>query len=432
MGYFGIGRYIHMVADLTTPVHIDFTTLYGAALCIERSVIESEGVPVSRLLSLSQLVEAIVLHDRLEFELGNTADWGPYREALEKKTLYRLISAGGFPLRPSEVQVDGSENEIVEAARWVVEYGREVELRRLKWATRFRSGTYDAFSHASDQKNPVVRHYLDVVDSVGEAQLSGDLEELIRYLQINDVGLLGVHVLMRWRLIQQALIDTHLSNYSPHFSRQPLVAALDPLMQVKEWTMEQLALKRVEILRGVEPTGYEDPLAVAISPILQACLRDAKTPLDILENALAIRTAPSAYYYRAECRELLERSSLENESVILKYKIRVADRLRDLSRLLFEKGSGREVVRQLSFDSTKVIPVGYNVAMRWTTRKNEVAGDRAMTFLRDIFDDSLDFLNMAGRIQEIFGGPLRYDAPLIGCMLPGSEQMRTLGVRRAQ
>lgn len=80
------------------PVQLDYTTLYGAALCLEASG-PTGATLLSRLLSLSQLVEALVLHDRLEYEVGFTTDWQPYREALERSALYKHIGPGGLPLR---------------------------------------------------------------------------------------------------------------------------------------------------------------------------------------------------------------------------------------------------------------------------------------------------------------------------------------------
>jgi hypothetical protein len=411
-----------MIANLTTPVHIDFTTLYGAALCLETPVAKSEGLPLSRLLSLSQLVEAVVLHDQLEFELGSTTDWAPYREALERTALYKLVSQKMLPLCPSEVQIDASDTAVLEAARWVADHASKIELRPLEWATRFRSGTYDVFGSISDRENPLIRRYLNIVDASGDPRLNADLNAGIQHLKSNDIGLLGVHLLFRLRLIQQAIVDTHLANYSPHFSRHPLVSAVnDRLFTVKEWTMKQLASKRVEILRDNEPQEGKDSLAVVVSPILLACLARASFPLDILDIALDIRESPAAKNYRCECRNLLEQHHLEGEVAIQKYKSRVGQQLNDLRAFLFEKGVKHDVVRQLSFDTSRLIPLGYNVAFRSTVPRGRVPGDSAIIFLRDIFSDSLGFLRTQDRIRDLFEIDLHYDASLIGCVWPGSE-----------
>ncbi len=411
-----------MTIDLMTPVHIDFTTLYGAALCLETSVAKSEGLPLSRLLSLSQLVEAIVLHDRLEYEVGCTPDWMPYRDALARTELYKLVSQKMLPLQPSEVQIDASDTAVVEAARWVVDHASSFDLRSLEWATRFRSGTYDAFGKISDRDNPLIRRYLSIVEASGERELNARLSVVIQHFKNNDVGLLGVHVLLRLRLIQQAIIDTHIANYSPHFSRHPLISAVnDRLFAVKEWTMTQLAAKRADILRENEPSESKDLLAVVLSPILLACLSRASVPLDILDAAVEIRESHPAKRYRSECRKLLEEYHTEGEFAMQKYKSRIGQELRDLRTFLFERGAKHDIVRQLSFDTSRVIPLGYNVAFRTTVSRDRVPGDSTVVFLRDIFSDSLGFLRTQDRIRELFDLDLNYDTALIGCVLPGSE-----------
>ena len=72
------------------PTHLDFTTLYAAALALSTDILKNQGLPLSRLLALNQLLESIVLHDSLQYELGNTPDWIPYREALESSIISEL------------------------------------------------------------------------------------------------------------------------------------------------------------------------------------------------------------------------------------------------------------------------------------------------------------------------------------------------------
>lgn len=397
------------------PVHLDYTTFYGAALCLESS---SEYVPLSCLLSLSQFIEALVLHDEMEYENGLTDDWQPYREALERTKLFKEACTGKLPIRPSQVQVDATDQDVVEAANWVIDRAAYVDPHALYWAAQIRTDTYKTITKIDDRKNVVMRRYQQVVREVGSEGVRNGFTRLCEQFDGKGLGLISVHILMRLRLIQRRIVESGHSHYSPHFSRQPLIAAWpNSLLEIQRWTIEQLRQRRKDLIDAIEPLEDES-LGVRLSPILFACLRDASSPLDLIENAMSFRESNAAVAYRQECRDLLFHEAIDDPTAIRRYKLRVCERLKELDTILFEKGRP-EVIQQVSFDPTRVIPFGYNVGIRWPIgHKSAVLGDRTVVFLRNVFADSLACGNDSAEIADVLGKPVD-DISICGLRLPG-------------
>lgn len=265
------------------PVHIEFTTLYGAALGLEASVIRREGLPLSRLLSLSQFVESLVVHERLQFELAETPEWRPYRDSLKQTMLYDLVKDRTLPLSPTPSLADASPEAVIQAASWAIELVPKLPLQALEWAIRFRPGTYDTVSIVKDdRKNPVTERYFHLIRQSGDADLVSRFNTGVRYLGANEVDPLALFVLMRLSLLEGTLLAATDANYEPHYSRQPLlVASNDRSTQVQSWTMEQLAEKRGELLEQNEPGRAKHLLDSYLSPVfLSLCFFGADSLRD--------------------------------------------------------------------------------------------------------------------------------------------------------
>ncbi len=83
--------------------HLDFTTVYGAVRSIDQDELEN-GLPLSRLLSLSQFIEALVLFENITYELGLSDLWIRFSEMLKKSLLIRVIGDQQW-LKPLDDQV---------------------------------------------------------------------------------------------------------------------------------------------------------------------------------------------------------------------------------------------------------------------------------------------------------------------------------------
>lgn len=98
------------------PTHIDYTTLYGASRAIEPKDL-SFGLPLSRLLSLNQFIEAIVLNDSITYEIGTSPDWQLYSELLGNSYLMRNSKKFNLPLRRLTQQIDSDYRTVQKAVK---------------------------------------------------------------------------------------------------------------------------------------------------------------------------------------------------------------------------------------------------------------------------------------------------------------------------
>ena len=169
------------------PIHLDYTTVYGAALAIESKELKNVGLPLSRLLNLSQLIETLVLYDQSQYELGNSYDWIPYRDALEKTELAKLSMQKKFPMKSYENQVDQDENLIRISVDWAIKKVEEIPFKHLYWAVNFRQGTYSSFKFTSDVDNPTLRKYIEIFRSSNIQNADSSFEKAIKYLNANEI-----------------------------------------------------------------------------------------------------------------------------------------------------------------------------------------------------------------------------------------------------
>ena len=402
---------------MNTPVHTDYTTLYGAARALQQDDLKL-GLPLSRLLSLSQLLEAIVLNEATTYEMGSTPDWEPYADALRRSSLMQEGSTLRLPLAPLDLQVDKSEALTQEAIRWAVDIVSQVNMRTLLWAVHFRSGTYAGIGKIDDEKNPMVQKYLAIARDIPDLDFQKRLTTALQVLHQNDIGHLGLAVLVRLCLFRRVLVTTGLAHYHPHYSRQPLHVSTETAhAKLQAWSMEQISTLRQKVLVDTAVTASVDVLGKALSPVFLACMNKAKHPLDLLARANDLRNSPQARDYRNEVAVVWHQSRTQPE-IPQEYRIRLSERIRSLNDFLFEKGQRTFYQRRWDIGPKMGIPLGWHWG--WQTQRDErkQPGDKAAVFLADILRQSLGVVQAQDRISQVFGVPARYDTTVISCAVP--------------
>jgi hypothetical protein len=307
---------------------------------------------------------------------------------------------------------------ILQSAAWAADALLSMQLQAVEWAVKFRHGTYSAIETVTDKTNPVAARYMRLVRDSGDLVLNEKVNRAVARLHANDIGEVGLFVLMRIRILTEHFVSKGLAHYLPHYSRQPVwLAATDPVFEAKCWTMDQLRMRRPEILQTTEPAEPADPLGRALSPVFIACLARATHPQDVIEQALLLRESSAAREYRAECRDLVEAAQVSGEEVIQRFKLRIAARLKNLNELLFERGDRTEWVRQ--FDALSVKSwLGWHAPVFRKTSPRQHLGDATAMFLGDVLSQSLGVLNAQRQIQQVFGVEANWDTYIISCATP--------------
>jgi hypothetical protein len=399
--------------EFSLPVHLDYTTIYGAARAVEESEIKKGRLPFARLLALSQLVEAIVIHDQLQYELGTSPDWEPYQEALHSTRLMRSIKELDIPLYAYTEQVDAEDCLVLNAAHWATEKALNVPITPLLWAVRFRSGTYDDISNILDIKNPMLDRFITIIKNSGDSNLFQNFNAAMGRLSDNHVGPLGFHVLMRARLLENHLIEQNIANYLPHFSRQPLIVALqDKTAEIKRWSINLIRTRRNELLAGNEPT-QDDDLSVNLSPIFLACLAKAKNPAEIIDRALELRHSKEACEYRRECREVSSLNFYGEEELVQVYKLRVRKKLQALQVALKGEDCREEYVSQCGVRRAFLNFFFFSTVRRTTRPATKERGDNSAVFLNKILFHSMGVISSQERIRDIYGLAVNYDSDVL-------------------
>lgn len=400
--------------EFALPVHIDYTTLYGAARAIEPSEVSQGHLPFARLLALSQFVESLVIHDQLQFEVGTSPDWRPFQDALHSSRLMRLVNELGLPVFPFQEQVDAEDDAVLRAARWATQKALTVPIAPVAWAVRFRSGTFDGVSNIVDASNPMLDRWLTIIKRCGDNELNQKTQAAMARLSDNHVGPLGFHVLMRIRLLESYLVEGNIANYLPHFSRQPLIVATqERTAQIKRWSIDMIRSRREELLVGNEPEAEKDALSIKLSPVLLACMAKAKHPEDIIDQAIALRETKEARDYRQECRNVAATAFAGDEALVQEYKLRVRKKLQALKVAL----SGEEV-RDEYVSQCGVRPSLLNLfifsAVRRTIRPAGIkVGDHTSVFLNRILNHAMGVISSQQRLSEIYGIAVDYDADVL-------------------
>jgi hypothetical protein len=399
--------------QLSLPVHIDYTSIYGASLAIEPNQLESLYLPFSRLLAFSQLIEAVVLHDRLQFELGVTDDWGLYRDRLLKSNLMKLITSFDAPILPYEYQVDSDLSEVLSAAEWAAKQCFSIPLSPIEWAVRFRSGTYEALQPIQDAKNPMIEKHILAIRKNGNAILNQNVDQAILHLSANHVGILGFHILMRIYLLESHFVQGNRANYLPHFSRQPLCKiADDPTCELKFWTMRQISAQRVSDFDYIDKHIAQEDLSLHLSPIFLACLKNVTSPEGVFERAIEIRESPSARRFRQECQMCYAEYISIGESALIGIQTRIKNVLKGLNNELNPQRKRKESISEVSVQGSVLNLIRARKTIRHTESFLPRKDDAAL-FLNDILLDAKAIFSATEAIERIFRIKVQFDSNVL-------------------
>ena len=156
-------------------------------------------------------------------------------------------------------------------------------------------------------------------------------------------GPLGLHVLIRTKILNEYLSESKDAFYHPHYSRQPIViSAFARIRAINEWNIDLIRQKKGNILSKNEPLKTFDPLTYSLSPIFLYCLKNAKKPLDIIEMALKLRNRSYTKDYRKEINTVIDNYNSSDETNIQMYKTRISNSISNLQDFLFEQGTKDE------------------------------------------------------------------------------------------
>ena len=408
------------------PTHIDYTTLYGASRAIEPKDL-SMGLPLSRLLSLNQFIEAIVLNDCITYEIGTSPDWQLYSDLLENSQLMRNAKKFDLPLRRLNQQIDNDYKTVKKAVKWAVDVIPKVDLQSLLWALHFRLGTYEGVLTGDENiRNPIVLRYLEIANSIQDRVFSANFNKALQILYQNGIGSVGFSIMVRIGIFKHTIISTGTTYYFPHYSRQPIFTSLaDRGYQIHTWTIEQIRNIRKTILRKNQELekNEDNVLSQNLSPIFVACLNNAKHPEQIIENAIILRESRAAKDYRKELTSVLEQSAINPEAYQL-YKTRIGERIRNLNDLLFHRGVKEESSKSWNIGSRIGIPfllnsrLGFSYGARITHEKRNIPGDRTAIFLSDILRQALGIVQVEAKLSKIFMSNFYYDTGIIAFARP--------------
>lgn len=410
---------------LTT--NIDFTTLFGSSVGFQSDIIAKNGLSLSRLLNISHLVESIVLNSIIQFEFGNTPIWEPYRESLEKTSLYQLLSKERKMLSIIEEPIDNDDCLIGDLLKTISNNIYQEDLHSLKWAVSFRGGIFNELrefpklkTFDDDTNNSFVDRYLKIIkDTFSEIERQ-DFIKAVKYLEINQIGIIGIHVLLRIALWEQKISENENSIYSPHFSRQPLIYSSNNPTNFKtlhEWNMDKLR-ECSKSLRTNALNIKEDELIDYLSPVFIACLDNAKKPMEIIENALNIRNSKYAKDYRMECESLIVDEINERNINVNQYKINMLDKMRNLNDFLYSKGKTKTVMTNISLTIPKNLPFGWQRTIRKTKKIDNLKGKKSSYLLSDILQQSISIYQVGKKINRIFGVDFKFDTSIQTINMP--------------
>jgi hypothetical protein len=241
------------------------------------------------------------------------------------------------------------------------------------------------------------------------------LADSLSLLNDNDIGILGLHVLVRLLLHESYWVNGGRANYYPHFSRQPLLTSLRTTsVPIEKWTMSELIDARDRIIKRISLEEPTDPLACSLSPIFIACLANAKRPEDLIDEANKLRNSEAAIEYRNERDLVMSAYVAGDRSILMQYKARLSVRLGDLRELLFERGTDVTYERQSVFKLFPGLSFGLTRAIKKSERVARFPGDLAAVFLGDTVLQSLGVIQSADKIRDVFGTPSVYDTRVLG------------------
>jgi len=317
---------------------LDFTTILGAINVIDNDT--KFQIEFGDIINLSQLVESIVLHHMVTFELGTDSHWAPFRNLFYNSQIGKLINEhcnkneNIFSIH--EQQIDQDEQIVAKAIQWIIDNYEKIDKRALQFSIGVRPGLYGVVKKIEDKNNPTVERYFKIARDIS-LQHNQKINDVLLDLNSRGIGKLGIHVLVRTCLLAKEFKNNSGIIYSPHFSRQKLAYNLlneNLLKGINDFHLNEITYN---LIQEYQPNNGEKNLK--LSPILIACLVGAKNPIDIINNAIKIRNLKSTRNYRNFCNDLYE-SGPAKFSIYKKHNISLNQQINEI---LKEKLYGKKI-----------------------------------------------------------------------------------------
>ncbi len=402
--------------------NIDYTTFFGAALGFDDKILRKRGLTFTRLLNISCLVESIVLNSNIYFELGNTPIWEPYRDAIEKTDLYKILVPPKKIFNTIEEPIDNDDKVLFETLKIVVKEIKQVEMQFLQYAVNFRGGIYSALTEFPKLKsfndytnNSFIDRYLLIVNELFDDNEKKEFIKAVKLLEKNNVGLLGLHVLVRTKLWSDYRTKKNNSIYAPHFSRQPYIYSTlgeANKIDINEWSMSKIREYGNNIKRDIFNLKQSE-IEPYLSPIFVTCLKNAKKPIDIIENAIKIRDHKYAKMYRNETEKIITEQLNGNVDYLNEYKINLYGKIHDLNEFLYSQGKSRQINTDYIFSFPNNFPFSWQKTFSKTKKVSQQKGESSSYLLSDILKQSLAIYDVSKKISEIFKQNYKFDTSIL-------------------
>lgn len=392
--------------------HLDFTTLFGAALSFEKKELNKKGLLLSRLLNLSQFIESLIVFDKLQYEVGESEEWAPYINDLKKTEFYNEIHKLKYPIKKYKTDFDHDEKIITQSVTWAINNIEKVSTINLKNAIKYRTKTYSAIENVDDYNNPFYDHYINTALANSDVVLCEKYDIVKNYLKINSITQLGLHVLIRIKLLYDCFVEKQTANYYPHFSRNPLLidTNLSNIEIEKQnlilWTSQRLKNARKSLYEQIWKT--EDEFTNYFSPFFIACLYNAKKPLDILTNALELRR--KGKHFRGKINYLLKSQNPTIDDV--DFSLMFIQEL-DLLERSIATNIDLKHVSKINFESNIPGPI-FKVSISKSREDNRIQKHKSILFIHNILRQALAVISLNKKIEDVFGCNLVVDCDLIG------------------
>lgn len=391
--------------------HLDTTTLISLVDILGLVEKTKNYQPTFELImTLSQFIEAIVIQDSLYFGESYRSSWNPYGELIEESKIVKRI--GKKILKRHQVSFDSVDLEL-DAIRWATTQIKKMPLHTLRLTVNARSSCYRAIKETKgieDNKNPVQEMYFSLPQKEGDDQLVDAVKESSHILEFNQISGLGFHVLVRIYLLVKAISYFDGLSYYPHFTRVPLIQST--LIEksndncFRKWSINQIRQRRTELIKKYcTPDEYAD-LAFELSPIFLACLINAKNPLEILDNALKLRSNIYAKQFRKSCRKY-EKEIKKGITPIVEFRSELINSISDLDAVIKSNISeSSKFTGSISFLGPKA---EYSIERSISDEsKNPIT-----IFLSNIMRSTLSIVSAEELLSNIFGKLPRIDSWLL-------------------
>ncbi len=370
--------------------YVDVTTLLGAINGLGLLRPTDDG-PTSLhvIASLSQFVEILVLHDRLVYESSRNRLHQPYEKAILDSRLADHL--GGRILSPFASAICGAEAKQA-ALEWAVAVSDRISQSEFEFAVAPRDSIYGCIERANgiaDRANPYTSELFESAIDCGSELFRKRLTQAE-----GKLGRLSLHVLARVHMLHKWLTSESGISYVPHYSRVPLIknalSAGTQSARFTRWALDEVEKHRRRVVDRVTDESERGPWDLELSPIFLACLPGARYPLEILDNALRLRSSTSASQLRRLCARLQANAQAGIDPTVATR----ADLVAALAAL------DDEARRQSGGVQFKLeVPPRISISRTWTRDRSRPG----VSLFVDVFSLSLSIVHTRNALAAVFG-----------------------------